>query len=64
MRERKRAGRTEGEMFGEKCGFVKQVESFLAASTSEAASVWGVYTEPGWSQKCVCLKLSCWWAER
>lgn len=52
MRERKRAGRTEGEMFGDKCGFVKQVESFLAASTRKAASVCGVYTEPGefWTQ--------------
>lgn len=52
MRERKRAGRTEGEMFGDKCGFVKQVESFLAASTSGAASGRGVYTEPGefWTQ--------------
>lgn len=47
MREGRRAGWTEGEMFGDKCGFVKQVQSFLAARRSEAASVWGVDTEPG-----------------
>lgn len=47
MRERRSAGRTDGEMFGVQFGFVKQVESFVAASTSEAAPAREVCAHPG-----------------